>query len=146
MDDMVSGHGSRGQRIAAAARSLLGVPFRLHGRDPAAGVDCVGLALFSVRAAGVQVAEPPPYRIRGDRHIPAMRWLETLGLETLGLRLADDAAVGDIVVAQVSPIQMHLLVDGGVAMINAHAGLGRVVEMPWPTEWRLMSRFRVGEN
>lgn len=131
-----------GRRIAAAARSLLGVPFRLYGRDPAIGIDCVGLALLSVRAAGFHVAEPPPYRMRSGHATPAMRWLEGLGLTQ-----ADEPAAGDIVVANVSSIQTHLLIDGGTdrggTMIHAHAGLARVVEMAWPVEWRLTSRWRV---
>lgn len=134
----MAAEGETGRRIAAAARSFLGVPFRLHGRDPATGIDCVGLALLSVRAAGFPVAEPPPYRLRSGHATPAMRWMETLGLAE-----ADDRAAGDVLVAAVSPIQLHLLVDGGAALIHAHAGLGRVVEMAWPAEWRLLSRCRV---
>ncbi len=131
-----------GRRIAAAARGFLGVPFRLHGRDPGTGIDCVGLALLSVRAAGFPVAEPPPYRVRSGHAAPAMRWMEALGLTE-----ARSPAAGDIIVAAVSPIQIHLLVDGGPGrdggLIHAHAGLGRVVEMAWPAEWRLLSRRRV---
>lgn len=130
--------GPLGERIAAAARSLLGVPFRLHGRDPATGIDCVGLVLLSVRAAGFPVAEPPPYRVRSGGAAPAVAWMNALCLDE-----ADDPAAGDIVMAAVSPIQLHLMIDGGGAMIHAHAGLGRVVEMAWPAEWRLLSRRRV---
>ena len=38
-------------RIVAAARAMLGVPFRLHGRSEA-GVDCVGLAVLALGRAG----------------------------------------------------------------------------------------------
>lgn len=31
--------------FADAAEALLGAPFRLGGRDPATGIDCVGLAI-----------------------------------------------------------------------------------------------------
>ena len=40
-----------GAAIAAAARALVGVPFRLQGRDPALGLDCVGLVGAAMRAA-----------------------------------------------------------------------------------------------
>ena len=49
-----------GAAIAAAARALVGVPFRLQGRDPALGLDCVGLvgaALPSRSAKRVKVSE-----------------------------------------------------------------------------------------
>ena len=39
-------------RVEAAARALVGVRFRLHGRDAVHGLDCVGLvALATGRAA-----------------------------------------------------------------------------------------------
>ena len=38
--------------LAEAALGLLGVPFRLHGRDPATGLDCVGLVAEALRRAG----------------------------------------------------------------------------------------------
>ena len=41
-----------GAAIAAAARALVGVPFRLQGRDPVLGLDCVGLVGAAMRAAG----------------------------------------------------------------------------------------------
>ncbi len=35
--------------LAAAALNLIGTPFRLHGRDPATGLDCVGLVAEAMR-------------------------------------------------------------------------------------------------
>lgn len=130
-----------GERIAAAARALLGVPFRLHGRDPATGIDCVGLVLLSLRAAGFVIPEPPPYQLRSSHRSPAMRWAEALGIPQ-----ADAARAGDVVIAAIGPMQSHLAVDGGAMMIHAHAGLGKVVEMAWSPEWLLLSRFRIART
>lgn len=56
-----------GAAIAAAARALVGVPFRLQGRDPALGLDCVGLVGAAMRAAGYAPMMPGDYGLRfGD--------------------------------------------------------------------------------
>jgi hypothetical protein len=39
--------------IVTAARSCIGTPYRHLGRDPARGLDCVGLVLHAYRAAGL---------------------------------------------------------------------------------------------
>jgi cell wall-associated NlpC family hydrolase len=41
----------RGDKIVAAARGLIGVPFRLHGRSAAHGLDCIGLATQALEHA-----------------------------------------------------------------------------------------------
>ena len=38
--------------IIAAARAAIGARFRLHGRDPATGLDCVGLVACAAPRAG----------------------------------------------------------------------------------------------
>jgi lipoprotein Spr len=126
-----------GDRIVAAARALVGTPFRLHGRSPATGVDCVGLALLSARAAGLNVEEPPPYRLHAGATPPVEIWMHAAGFVAPRL-----ACAGDIVLVRISPLQPHLVIDAGGGVIHAHAGLGRVVIMPMPAEWRELSRWR----
>ena len=46
-------------RVVAAARACIGVPYRHLGRDPARGLDCVGLLLHAFAAAGLAVAGAP---------------------------------------------------------------------------------------
>ena len=49
-------------RFAKAAEELVGTPFRLHGRTPAAGVDCVGLVACALKHGGVPcggAVDPP---------------------------------------------------------------------------------------
>lgn len=43
----------RADRIVMAARGLIGVPFRLHGRSGAHGLDCIGLAALALLGAGL---------------------------------------------------------------------------------------------
>jgi lipoprotein Spr len=125
------------ERIAAAAHALAGVPFRLHGRDPAIGLDCVGLALLSAREAGLLVPEPAPYRLRsgaGEQFVAYM--------EEAGFRLSSGRQAGDVLLIRLSALQSHLAVDAGDAVVHAHAGLGRVVVMPPDPQWQLQARWR----
>lgn len=46
--------------IVEAARAMVGVPFRMHGRSRK-GIDCVGLVIHSLSAAGLQVEDAFDY-------------------------------------------------------------------------------------
>lgn len=48
--------------IAAAAESFIGTPFRHQGRQPGAGLDCVGVWVCALRACGVDVEDVTTYR------------------------------------------------------------------------------------
>jgi cell wall-associated NlpC family hydrolase len=122
-----------GERAVAAARAVLGVPFRLHGRDPATGLDCVGLAALALEAAR---RVPTGYGLRfSDEREIAMR------LQAAGLVAVDDVRCGDLLLLRPGPGQLHFAIQSGGGMIHADAGLRRVVErpeLPWPVigRWR----------
>ncbi len=44
---------------------MVGVRFRLQGCAPATGLDCVGLVWAAYAAAGVRLARPADYPLRG---------------------------------------------------------------------------------
>ena len=124
-------------RIVAAARDLVGVPFRLQGRSRTSGIDCVGLAALALTQAGHRGAAPRGYGLRsGDAEL-ARGWLEQAGL-----RAVEQGQVGDLALVRPGPLQLHLmiLVPGG--HVHAHAGLGRVVETPGPSPWRVIGHWR----
>ena len=52
------------EAFAAAAESLHGAPFRLHGRDAEKGVDCVGLVALALERCGRAVVAPEGYTLR----------------------------------------------------------------------------------
>jgi cell wall-associated NlpC family hydrolase len=116
-----------GEYAWATALSLIGTPFRLHGRDPATGLDCVGLvaAAYGVRAV------PERYRLCGPELAVAEAWLRACG----AVPVRDGAAVGDIIVLDMGSggrRQMHLVLHGPLGVVHAHAGLRRVVLSPEP--------------
>lgn len=125
-----------GDSIVAAALDLVGTAFRLHGRSRATGVDCVGLALLSARAAGLRVEEPPPYTLRAGSSPPIADWMHKAGFVAAPRRCP-----GDIVVVRINALQPHLVIDAMDRVVHAHAGLGRVVVMPPPAEWSELSRW-----
>lgn len=126
--------------IVAAARAAIGVRFRLHGRDPAYGLDCVGLVALAVRAGGCDAAVPSGYALRSGDH-------DRLGaiIRDAGLAPADRPQAGDVLVLASGPGQLHLAIDTGApggGMIHADAQLRRVVERPGPPPWPIVSRWR----
>lgn len=139
MDERVGG------AIVAAALDMVGVPFRLQGRDCATGVDCVGLALLSARRAGVAVDEPPPYRLRAGANPPIGSVMRKAGFSEVQAK-EHERQTGDIVVVRISEMQPHLFIDALATVIHAHAGIGRVVCMPLPPEWTEISRWRIAPD
>ena len=133
--------GTRGEQLADAAESLIGTRFRLNGRDPASGLDCVGLVAVSLKIIGINSRPPEGYRLRNPAPERWLKFAEISGLTAVGGKIA----VGDIVLQKVGPAQQHLIViHREECMIHAHAGLGRVVRqrMALPltsiAHWRLL--------
>ena len=115
----------RGRAVWAAALTLVGTRFRGHGRAPGTGLDCVGLVIAAHRLAGAAVAEPGTYRI-GD--VDEAWVAETL--RAAGLAEVAAPAPGDVVVRTFRARAVHLGIWGGASVVEAHAGLRRVVETP----------------
>ncbi len=129
-----------GDRIAAEALALVGVPFRLRGRVPATGLDCVGLVLTALARAGVRVTEPPGYGLRGTGQARAEARLQAAGLVPV-----EGERSGDVLLTQSGPMQLHLMIRAAAGHVHAHAGLGRVVLMPPPAPWPVLGLWRAAE-
>lgn len=64
-------------------------------------------------------------------------------IASAGLVPATGRAGGDILILNVAPFQIHVAIDAGDGIVHAHAGLGRVVRMALPDDWRTLERWRV---
>ena len=112
--------------IVGAARDLIGVRWRHQGRDPQTGVDCVGLCLFALKAAGFSLPHIPDYprRHNGSLLLSALqRHLTRVPVAAL--------ASGDIGLFQESGLPIHVGIlsrEGEAAVIHAHARRRKVVE------------------
>lgn len=132
----MAGDGAVGERIWTAALALVGTRFRLHGRDAAGGLDCVGLAALALRRAGLRLGPVPDrYALRGGEEAVLRRWLAEAGLLPVA-----NWQTGDVLLSAMGRGQWHVMIGGrgkgesggesGNAVIHAHAGLRRVVMMP----------------
>jgi cell wall-associated NlpC family hydrolase len=133
---------SAGHDLARGAAALLGVPFRLHGRDPAVGLDCMGLVEAAMTLAGRAVRLPRDYTLK-------LRSIERFAgaARQAGLVVAmGKPAAGDVLLLHVGPCQYHLGILGmDGALIHAHAGLRRVVTSPLlPGD--IMDRWRLPDS
>jgi len=135
--------GNEGERLAHAAEQFVGAPFRLHGRDPRTGLDCVGLVYASLLAIGFKPRAPEGYALR---NADPRRWFAHAGLSGL-TSTHGTVRPGDVFLTSPSPGQFHLAISSGRATaIHAHAGLRRVVRQPMTLtpvasgHWRLPQR------
>ncbi|ANY18809.1 NlpC/P60 family protein [Tsuneonella dongtanensis] len=129
-----------GADVAAAAARLEGAPFRLHGRDPATGLDCVGVVVAAFAACGVRLAGPVGY---GLHNSGITRWLG-LAEEAGFVEASGDPRPGDIILVRPGPGQHHLLITLPAGrFLHAHAGLRRVVVQPGPLGWPVVKRWRL---
>lgn len=123
------------------AQQLVGTPFRLHGRDPAHGLDCIGLIVVAYDRAGQPLSPPDAhYRLRGHDVAVAARILGLTGFAPVTDELVRP---GDIIIQHWAGGRIHLLLAGVSTAIHAHAGLGRVVHASLPASGDLHSRWRL---
>lgn len=103
---------------------MVGARFRLHGRDPASGLDCVGLAALAFGRDA-----PTGYALRGGDAEAVAASLDAM------LVRADGAAAGDLLLLRTGPGQLHLAIRTEGGFVHADAGLRRVVERPGAPPW-----------
>lgn len=118
---------------------MVGIRFRPQGKDPATGLDCVGLVWAAYAAAGRRLARPVAYPLRGwclDRIEGA---LAAAGF----VRAANAMCAGDVALIACPAGQFHLGLLGSASMVHAHAGLRRVVETPLDDGLRDAARWRL---
>ncbi|ROT96652.1 hypothetical protein EB810_01475 [Altererythrobacter sp. FM1] len=132
--------GHRGAHVAEAAEQLVGAPFRLHGRDPASGLDCVGVVGAALSAAGVWAELPGGYALRNTPSGDYRAWAARAEL----IPANGPVKPGDILLVRPGPAQLHLLVAvSGGRLVHAHIGLRRVVATPGPLQWSVVAHWRL---
>ena len=133
---------TRAELLATAAAGFVGAPFRLHGRSPASGLDCIGLLVVSLQAIGAPVDPPVGYAIR-NRAID--RWLEHAARSGL-IEAAGAIRPGDVLLTRPGPAQHHIMIaEHAGAAIHAHAGLRRVVRQRLSPSMELAAHWCVAD-
>ena len=133
----------QGAALALAAERLIGSPFRLHGRDPASGLDCVGVLAAAMAATGIDAGLPGDYALRMRDIGKFTRRSAEFGF----VACEGPASAGDVLLFHVGPCQYHLAIcaDGG-GLVHAHAGLRRVVRSAALTDWAVVGHWRLGAS
>jgi cell wall-associated NlpC family hydrolase len=129
--------------LAAQAMALVGAPFRLHGRDPATGLDCLGVLAAALAACGISAHLPNGYLLR-QRVLPEMdEYLVRNGLITV----TGPVVPGDVILVRTGPYQLHLLIAADSEnFVHAHVGLRRVICGGLPTDWPVLRHWRISSE
>ncbi|MFN3991013.1 MAG: hypothetical protein ACK4IS_12215 [Erythrobacter sp.] len=128
------------EAFARAAESFIGTRFRLHGRDPASGLDCIGLVAASLAAIGKAPVAPQGY---GLRNLSIARWLGHAAQSGLA-PAPSPVRRGDVLLVQPSPVQHHLMIASSAGeVVHAHASLRRVVRQPLLPGAEIAARWRL---
>jgi hypothetical protein len=119
---------------------MVGCPFRLHGRDPDSGIDCVGLIAAALDAIGAQPQAPRDYALRNTG---VDQWLPFAAQSGL-VPVTGAVRAGDILLIALGFAQHHLVIAADAhSVVHAHAGLRRVVHQPRDPAWRVIAHWRI---
>jgi cell wall-associated NlpC family hydrolase len=111
------------KKFAEAAESCVGAQFRLQGRDPAIGLDCVGLIAWCAKATGLQVTHIPAYTLTST----PVALVPALLHAGFSPRYSSVPHVGDVMVFDMGNCLNHAGVCLGAHMVHADMRFRRVV-------------------
>lgn len=131
------------ERVARAAQDCVGVRFRLHGRDPVTGLDCVGLAAVAAAAGRPLPPVPSGYALCGGRIDDILAWARRAGLRRVP---GAKRAPGTLLLCAPGPLQHHLAVSTGGGIVHADLALRRVVERPGAVPWPVLAAWCIHEG
>ena len=128
------------QRFADEAQKLEGTRFRLHGRNAATGLDCIGLAACALDRAGAASLAPTGYALRNSDITGHLAMVLAAGF----VPARGEALRGDMLLVRPGPAQQHLLIAlGQNRFVHAHAGLRRVVIQTGLCGWPVLHHWRL---
>ena len=132
-----------GETLAAAAEALVGTRFRLHGRDPETGLDCIGVLAAALAALERPAPLPCGYRLRTHRLPPLRALAGACGFSEAGRPILP----GDVLLVRTAPCQFHLVIAAARGrFVHAHAGLKRVVMLDRLPDWPIAGHWRLTET
>lgn len=124
----------RPEEVVHSARTMLGTPFLHQGRDPALGLDCMGL--ISVVAISLGLADSGMDRVDYPRFPHPELVLN--GLAQFCELVPDTGWLpppGSVAVVNVVGQGIHCGWSSGSGLIHAYSPSGKVVEHLWVSRW-----------
>ncbi|MCW1429147.1 peptidoglycan endopeptidase [Novosphingobium sp. JCM 18896] len=131
-----------GEDLARAAEALVGARFRLHGRDPATGLDCLGVLTAAFAGCGRKLVLPTGYALRA----PIPRDVDALAAAGGLVPAVGSVASGDVMLLHAGPGQIHCAIATAAGHVHAHAGLRRVVVTPGVPAGTILRHWRLVEG
>lgn len=129
----------KSEEIVARARVLIGVRFRPQGRSAELGLDCVGVAAMAMEVKKA----PRDYCLRTSDPNAAEEAIGAVGF----LRIPpDQAGVGDMLLVRPGPGHLHIAILTDHGYVHADMRLRRVLEVPGPLPWAVLSAWRHPEH
>lgn len=123
--------------IVARARALIGVRFRPQGRSPATGLDCIGVIAMATKTDPARVRRDYDFRT-GD---PDLFHAELMASGMLPVP-PSAAEPGDVLLVRPAPMRLHIVLVTDLGYLHADARVRRVVEVPGPVPWPVLSAWR----
>jgi cell wall-associated NlpC family hydrolase len=120
------------EKFAQAAQDCLGARFRLQGRDPATGLDCVGLIVWCAQVCGLTVSHQPAYTLT-SRPDALLRELEATGFQRQEKLLPTP---GDVIVFNMDNALNHVAIATRNGMTHADMRFRRVVSHRIDDVWQ----------
>jgi cell wall-associated NlpC family hydrolase len=132
------------EKFAQAAEDCVGARFRLQGRDPATGLDCVGLIVWCARSCGLTVLHQPAYTLT-SRPDALLHELEATGFHR---RHSLHPTLGDVIVFLMNHELNHVAVATRAGMTHADMRFRRVVSHRIDDLWqsRIASVYSMTER
>jgi cell wall-associated NlpC family hydrolase len=120
--------------MIAAARLCLGTPFHHQGRVPQVGLDCIGLVVVALRAAGIVVQDRHDYGRSPQGNALHEAFIAHGFQHSLPLPLIAPAS---IILCSCAGVPQHVaLITTPTMMIHAYAPAGGVIETIITPAWR----------
>jgi len=120
------------QKIFLAARDCVGSPFRHQGRDPASGLDCVGLIVHVAKTLNLEA-----FDYKGYKKIPGREAISRYArLAGFVAKPMAHMAAGDVVILRFGRYLEHAAILSDRGIIHACEKYGRVVEHGLDAHWR----------
>lgn len=121
------------ESIIAAARELLGMPFRHQGRAPSGKTDCAGVLCHVAVAHGLPYADQVGY----PRQPGSSRLESALDDQPCLVRIpVSTMQAGDALLMKFAGDPQHLAIFTGKTIIHAYETVGKVAEHDLDEAWR----------